>query len=234
MNFVDFDEVVAECAAIIGYGEDEETVKNFCRQWIWGAKKKMSVSDNTIQVCQITAKNLLLPKPKNFKKLEEIALFDSSGNYLPHVFHQGTSRIYPNVDQFSYSVVLNEGEDDEETVTYYLPIDLSENKNSFVIGTNGTQVDYALVRYWPLPLDKNGLPEIYEHEVDACKAYCRYQWSQRKNENQSEIAQNRQTWKEECDWAKATTKSLDFSNEVRKRIGAITNRMIPNFNRSQF
>lgn len=230
----DFEEVVAEAVAILGYLEDEEVAKNFCRQWIWGAKKKLATSDQDIEVAEVQVKNLFIKKPKNLKQLIEIALFDVNGNYIPHVFHQGNQRLYPNMEQVSYDVVLNEGTDDEETVTYYAPVDLSENSSSYVLGTNGTEVSYALVRYYPLPLDENNLPEVYEHEVDACKAYCRYQWSMRKNENQSEIRENRRTWQEECDWAIAKTKSMDFSNEVRKKIAANMNRMLPNFNRSRF
>jgi hypothetical protein len=232
--FVDIDEVIAEAVSILGYGEDDEMAKNFARQWVWSAKKKLGTSDKSIQVCKIYAKNLLLKKPKNIKQTIELSLWDANGNYIPHQFHSGNTRIYPNVDQYTYSYVENEGTDDEETITYYLPVDLSETDSAYVIGTNGTMVDYALVRYYPLPLDANNLPQVYEHEVDAIKFYIKWQWSMRRNENQSEIAQNEMRWKQEADWAKAHGKMMDFTNEVRKKIAATTNKMIPNFNRSQF
>jgi hypothetical protein len=219
MKLVDFDEVVAEAAMMIGYGEDIETCKNFSRQWIWRAKQKMATPDIAIEVCQIHVKNLLARKPKNLKQLLDIALFDASGCQVTHVFHQGNKRVFPN-----YEVV------NEECAA----VDVSENSTSYVIGTNGTDVSYVIIRYYPLPLDENNEPQVYEHEVDACKAYVRYQWSMFKNENQSEIAVNRQTWKEECDWAIAKTKSLDLNNEIRNRMAADFNRMIPNYNRSRF
>lgn len=234
MKHVEFDEVIAEAVAIIGAAGDDEVAKNFARQFAWRALQSLGTTDDSIQVTEITAKNLLLRKPKNLKKLVEIALFDSSDNFIQHKFHQGNSRIYPNIDSYSYNVVLNEGEDDEETVTYSAPVDLSENETSYVIGTNGSQVSYALVRYYPYPLDANSLPLVREDEVEAITAYVRWKWSQRKNENQSEIVNNERVWKQAADWCVAHKKSSDFSNEVRKRIAASLNRMLPNFNRSQF
>lgn len=230
MQYVDFDEVVAEAILTIGASGDDEIAKNFARTFIWRALQKLGVTDNTIQVVQIYAKNLLIKKPSNMKKLEEIALFDANGCYIPHIFHSGNSRIYPNVESYSYTV--NEGTDDE--VTYTLPVDLSESDTSFVIGTNGTNVAYALVRYYPYPLDDRNRPMVREDEVEACSAFVRYMWSKRKNENQSEIRENRDEWLRLADYCRAEKKSSDFSNEVRKQIASTFNRMIPNFNRSRF
>jgi hypothetical protein len=230
MQYVDFDEVVAEAILTIGASGDDEIAKNFAKTFIWRALQKLGVTDNTIQVVQIYTKNLLIKKPSNMKKLDEIALFDASGCFIPHVFHSGNSRIYPNVESYNYTV--NEGTDDE--VTYSLPVDLSESDTSFVIGTNGTNVAYALVRYYPYPLDAKNLPMVREDEVEACSAFVRYKWSQRKNENQSEIRENLNEWLRLADYCRAEKKSSDFSNEVRKQIASTLNRMIPNFNRSRF
>jgi ribosomal protein L21E len=233
MNLISFEEVVAEAVAVLGYTEDEEVAKNFARQFIWRGMQRLAQPENSIEVAKVYAKNLLIKKPKNLKQFVEIALFDANDNFIPHQFHSGNTRIYPNTEQYSYNVVLNEGESDEETVTYYIPVDLSENTTSFVLGTNGTDVSYGLVRYYPLPLDENNLPEIHEHQVEALTNFVRYQWSRRKNENQSEIQANKVAWMESSDWAIAKTKSMDFSNEVRKKIAANLNRMLPNFNRSR-
>ncbi|HYG02051.1 MAG TPA: hypothetical protein VD927_06365 [Chryseosolibacter sp.] len=230
MKIAEFEEVIAEAVSTLGYLEDEEIAKNFARQWVYGAKKKLATSDQSIKVCEVPAKALLIKKPTDMKQLIEIALFDSASNFIPHAFHTGNSRIYPNVDQYSYTTAQGT---DEET-TYYLPVDLSETDTSFTLGTNATEVSYALIRYYPLPIDKDNIPVVYDHEVDAVCAYVRWKWSQRKNQNQSEIRQNKLDFMHECDWAIGKTKSLDFSNEVRKRIAMNFNRQIPNYNRSQF
>jgi len=229
-KIVDYDEVIAEAVSVLGYGEDEEVAKNFARQWAWRALQSLGTTDDTIQVCEITAKNFLLKKPGNLKELVEIALFDSNGCYIPHIFHNGNKRIYPDIDQYYYTVTLSDG----TTTTYYFPIDLSENDNSYVIGTNGDMVTTALIRYYPYPLDASGTPTVREDEVEAIIAYVRWRWSMRRNENQSEIQSNKMLWYEQCDKCKAGKKASDFSQEVRKRIGAIMNRQIPNYNRSQF
>lgn len=230
MNYVDFDEVLAEAISTIGAQGDDEIAKQFCRQWIYRGLQKLGSTDNTIEVCTVYAKNLLIKKPKNLKKLDEIALYDANDVFIPHVWSAGNTRIYPNTQQYSY--IINEGTDEE--VTYTLPVDLSENKTSYVLGTNGAMVSYALVRYYPYPIDVNGNPLVREDEVEALSFYCRYRWSMRKNENQSEIRENKIAWMEAADYCKAEKKSSDFSNETRKKIAATMNKMIPSFNRSKF
>lgn len=232
--YVDFDGVLAEAISVIGASGDDEVAKNFGRQWIWRCVTDFPVSEDNIKVCRIDVKNLLLKKPSEMQRFLEVALYDVNDNFIPHVFHTGQKRIYPNVESYSYNVVLNEGEDDEETVTYTAPVDLSEDRNSFVLGTNGSNVSYAQVRYFAYPLDNNGLPMIREEEVLACVYFVRFMWSLRKNDNQSEIRNNELLYKQEADRVRAKRKSMDFSNEKRKQIAASLNRMLPNFNRSRF
>ena len=232
-QYISFDEVVSESILTIGLSGDDELAKNIARTFIWRGLQKLGSSDDQLEVCQADAKNLLIKKPK-MKRFEAIALFDVNDNFIPHIFHSGVKRIYPNTESYSYNVVTDEGTDDEETTTYYAPVDLSENRNSFVIGTNGTNVAYALIRYWGYPLDANGLPLIQECEVEALTLYVRFKWSQRKNENQSEIAANKMDWMQAADWTIAHKKSVDNHGERKKQQAALLNRMIPNFNRSRY
>jgi hypothetical protein len=129
-------------------------------------------------------------------------------------------------------VLYTSTEDGETTEQFIGPIDISEDSNNFVLGTNGTCVAYALVRYWQYPLDENELPLIREDEVEALSMYVRYRWSLRMNENQSEIQANRMEWFRAADQCKAMKKSIN--NEQAKTIAASMNRMIPSFNRSKF
>lgn len=234
MQYVTFDEVVSEAISIIGASGDDEVAKNFARQFIWRGLQKLGSSDDQLEVSRVDAKNLLIKKPK-MKRFDAIALYDASDNLIPHVFHSGGGkRIYPDVESYSYKVVTDAGTADEETTTYYLPVDLSENRQSFVIGTNGTQVAYALIRYWGYPVDSAGEPLIQECEVEALTLYVRYKWSQRKNENQSEIQANKLAWMEAADWTIAHKKSVDNHGEKKKQQAALLNRMIPNFNRGRY
>src|SRR5690606_5121205 len=227
MQYVDYDEVLAEAIATIGASGDDELAKNFARQWIWRGLQKLGTSDDQLTVVKVFAKNLLIKKPTNMRRLDEIALYDSNDCFIPHIFHSGTKRIYPNTEQY----ILNEDTDSE---VIYGPVDLSENKNSFVLGTNGKDVSYAMIRYWSVPLDENGDPLIQECEVEALTLYVRYRWSQRKNENQSEIRENKIAWMEAADWTVAHKKSLDNHGEAKKRQAADLNRFVGNYNRSRF
>jgi hypothetical protein len=230
MNYIEFDEVVAESMLIIG-GGDDEVAQNFAKTFIWRGLQKLGSTDDTIEVCKVTAKNFLLIKPKNMKRLDEMALFDSNDCFIPHVFHAGVSRIYPNTESYRYSYTNDDG---TTTTELCVPVDLSENKTAYVLGSNGNRVAYAYLRYYPYPMDTSGNPLIREDEVEALTAYVRYKWSQRKNENQSEIAQNLSEWLRLADYCRAEKKASDFTNEVKKSIASQWQRMIPNFNRSRF
>ena len=232
-KYVELDSVVAEAIATLGLSGDDDLAKNFCRQFIWRFVVDLPITDDSMKVAKVFPKNLILKKPADMRRGLDIALYNSADCLIPHKFHSGKSRIYPNTEEFSYSVTTNEGTDDEETTTYYLPVDLSEDGQAYYIGTNGTEVAYAQIRYFAYPLDKAGQPMIREEAVEAATLFCRYKWSLRVNQNQSEIANNERMYKMEADRCRARLKSLDMSDEHRKAIAASMNRMMPNFNRSR-
>lgn len=229
MKYVELDSVVAEAVATLGLSGDDDLAKNFCRQFIWRFVVDLPITDDSLKVSKVTPKNLILKKPDDMRRALDIALYDNADSLIPHKFHSGKSRIYPNTE--SYQITTNEGTDEEET--YYVPVDLSEDGQAFYLGTNGSTVSYALIRYFAYPLDKSGQPMIREEAVEAATLYCRYKWSLRKNENQSEIANNERMYKMEADRCRARLKSFDMSDEHRKAIAASMNRLMPNFNRSR-
>lgn len=228
MALVDFNEVVSE--AMLTLGIADESAETMVRTFIWRGLQKLGMSEDTIEVCRIDAKNYLLKKPKNMKQFIEIALFDVNDDFIPHIFHAGNKRIYPNLETYSYTVT----DDEDNQTTYSVPIDLSENQTSFVIGSNGSSVNYAYVRYYASPIDANGNPVIREEEVEALTLYARYRWSQKVNQNQSEIRANKIDWMEAADYVKAQKKAKDISTDKAKTLASILNRMIPNFNKSRF
>lgn len=214
MEYVELNSVVSEAMASIGVGSHDEVHKALARQWIWRAVIDLPVTEDNIKVCTITAKNLMLKKPGDMRRFLEIALYDESDCLLPHLFQAGKERIYPN----------NE----------CAPVDISENEYAFFIGTNGENVSYAKVRYFAYPLDKDGMPMIREEDVETCVLFVRYKASMRRNDNRSEIQQNKDFYEKEADRQRAKRKSSDLSSEKKKTIGRILNRMIPSFNRSPF
>lgn len=233
MTYIELDTVVARALTIVGLSGDDEVVKNLAREWVWLSILDLPITNDHLKSTKIYPKNLIIKKPADYRRGLDIALYDVSDCLIPHNFHSGKSRIYPDTEQFSYDVVMNEGTDDEETVTYYVPVDLSEDKNAFYLGTTGSNVAYALVRYYSYPIGTDNLPMIPEEASMTCMYFVRYMHSLRKNENQSEIANNERLYKIESDRCRARMKSFEMSDEHRKAIAALMNRMMPNFNRSR-
>lgn len=226
-KYVELDSVVAEALSIIGLSGDDDLAKNFARMWAWRAVVDMPITDDALKVTKIYPKNLILKKPVDMRRPLEVALYDASDCLIPHKFHGGKSRMYPDVEGGSYT------NSDGEVV--YFSVDLSEDGQAYYLGTNaGDNVTYAKVRYFAYPLDSQGYPMIREEAVQTCMYYIRFMWSLRKNENQSEIANNRLMYQQESDRCRARLKSFDMSEETRKAIAASMNRMMPNFNRSRF
>lgn len=227
MSYVSIEGVVSEAISLVGDGTDKEVLKNFARQWIWRELIDLPVTDDNIKVCDIFAKNLILKKSGDMRKFIEIALYDVNNNYLPHVFYSGKKRIYPD----TRIIPAGQNTDNNPVV---VPVDLSEDEYGFYIGTNGSAVSYAKVRYYSYPLDKDGLPMIREEDVQTMVYRVRLNASLKKNDNRSEIDQNRQLYVIEADRARAKRKVSDKSTATMKTLGAIMNRMIPDFNRSNF
>ena len=233
MNYIEIDTVVSRALTIIGLSGDDEVVKNLAREWVWLAVLDLPITNDALKVTKIYPKNLILRKPSDFRRGVDVALYDASDCLIPHKFHSGRERIYPNVEEYSYSVTT--GTDDEQTTTYYAPVDLSESKEAYYLGTNaGDNVAYAKVRYFSYPVDSTGFPMIPEEASETCMFYVRWMHSLRKNENQSEIANNERIYKLTADRCRARMKSFEMSEETRKTIASLMNRMLPNFNRSRF
>jgi hypothetical protein len=123
--------------------------------------------------------------------------------------------------------------EDENADTCH-PVDLSEDQNAFIIGSNGGAVSTAKVRYFAYPLDKDNMPMVRDEEVMMCIHKIRWMASMRENDNQSMIAENERRYKQEADRQRAKRKAAGLSIEKFKTLGAIFNRLIPDFNRSKF
>ena len=225
-KYVTLDSVVNEAIATLGLSGDDDLAKNFCRTFVWRFVVDLPITDDAIKVSKVYPKNLIIKKPPEMRRALDVALYDSSDCLIPHIFHSGKQRTYPNIEELAYT------NSDGDVV--YTGIDLSEDGQAYYLGTNGTPVSYALLRYFAYPLDSSGQPMIREEAVEAATLFCRYKWSLRKNENQSEIANNRLMYQQESDRCRARLKSFDMSEETRKEIAATLNRMLPNFNRSRF
>jgi hypothetical protein len=217
---IPLDETVALAKSIcIDATEQDEAL---FKQWIWEGIKSLGVSEDDIKACTVGAKNFLAKKPEDCRRLIDVALYDAAGCQLNHVFHSGRKRIYP-----AQGNVIASG-----TGTLALWIDVSEDAYNIVIGSNGTDVSAVAIRYFSYPLDTNGFPLIREDESLPLAYFCKFMYSLRKNENQSEIQSNEFRWKLNCDIARAKKKLV--SNEMLKTIASNWSSLIPNLNPNRF
>lgn len=231
MNYYTLEEVAAEAMLVTPNVTDADRL--IARQWISAAIQQTGSCEDEIEVCEITPKNLLAKKPSNCRQLIEIACYDANGNFIPHTFRAGKKRIYPNTNVLTSTTTTNSDGESETTVTYS-SVDVSEDKFNIVLGTNAESVAKIKIRYFAHPLDSYGMPLIREDEKQAAIYYVRFQKLLKDGDNQSAIAMAQDMWFRACDIARAAKKAASLNNDKAKTIASNMNRMIPNFNRSQF
>jgi hypothetical protein len=187
-RFAPMEEVVATAMTIVPGATQEHQV--LFRQWVWEAVKQIGPTTHWVKTCEIKAKNLSIPKPKDLASTLTIGLFDESGHEIHYTWQGYGDRVH--IDRFQNHALLT-----REDATFR--IDLSEDAYYFHIGTNGKSVAYAKLRYLALPIDSDSKLLIPEDNILACATFCRWMWAMRKGDNQSEIDLSRDTWYRERD-----------------------------------
>jgi hypothetical protein len=225
MTYLTLEEVLSEAMSITKTPDKYEAA---ARQWAWTALMQTGVTEQDMDVVLIDVKNFIAKKPKNFRKLDDLALYDAAGNEINHIFRQGRKRIFPDRN----AIARSRNEDGTEEVVYGA-VDVSEDRYNIHIGTNGSNVTTVALRYYTLPIDTNGEPMISEEEKLSVIFYIRYMIAELEDDNQSKVARMEIRWKQECDRARAAKKSTNNSSKQRQN-GREWLRLIPNFNRSQF
>jgi len=223
MNFVEIDTVIARAQTTIPTANTMD--KLIWREWVWMGLQDLGLSDEDIRVCVIYPKNGIAAKPADLKMLLELSLFDTNGRELKHKFRTGGKRIYEDkrINTSTAGEVPS------------VPVDVSDDRYNFILGTNGDNVKEILIRYFAYPIDeKTNLPLIREDEVMACIYFLRYMWALRKNENQSEIQMSQVNWFRESDRVRAKKKMDSLTPEKAKTIMRNWMNLIPDFNMERF
>lgn len=195
-RFVPLDQVTAEAMTVIGDADNKDRL--IFRQWVYRALREIGVGKQNVEVCNLYPKDLSMQKPDDCTSIIDIALFDVNNNEMLYKYHSGASRIHQNRNTYAA--------DGTYSPSVGSIIDLSEDDYYIHLGSNASEVAYAKIRYFKFPVDEDGLPKIPEDQVFAITMFIRYMWSMRKNDNRSEIDQNRYTWLSEKAAAKARSK----------------------------
>jgi hypothetical protein len=220
--FSSIDEATALAKSICGNATEED--ETLFRQWCWEGMLMFGVSEDEIKVCSIIPKNGLAKKPEDCRRILDLALYDSQGCLIPSVFRPGKRRLYP------ISSPTNVIVSDDTIIPLW--VDTSEDMYNITLGSNSDCVSVVGIRYFAYPLDAQGLPLIRQNEALPLSYFCKFMWSMRKNENQSEIANNEQRWLRACDTIRASKKMI--SQEQMKTIARAWRSLIPNLNDNQF
>lgn len=165
--------------------------------WCVAACRDIGSNKDWYKVTVLYPEDFSFKKPDDLVSTVAISLYDSSDQEIRYNFNQGSKRIFP--DRFQINT-------DSSTAQITGRIDLSEDAHYFHMGTNATEVQYALVRYLGMPVDQEGFPLIREDNLLAYEAFCKYMYAKRVNDNRSEIDQNYSIWLKERDKIKGKNK----------------------------
>ena len=186
-QFVSVDEAVATAMTLLP--ENAALNEVLARQWSYMALRNIGPTSHWFDECELYPNdNLILKKPIDMWKAIDIALFTSTGVEVNFVYRGLGKRIH------------REGDLDLQNIPY---VDLSEDNHAFYLGSNGTSVAKAKLKYWQLPIDNDGLPKIPEGQILAIAFFIRWMWSIRQNENQSDRQISEQNYKMERNKARS-------------------------------
>lgn len=226
--YVTLDHVISFSKSVVK--EADNIDQNLWREWIYyGALLHLGISDEEIDVAEITPKQLLAPLPPNCRHILELSLFDSGGNQLSHKYRTGVRRIYSDQRITSTATASS-----NSLVNNGIPVDVSNDHYNIVLGTNGTIVSKIMLRYFKYPVDANEQPLIREEDMMACMYFVKHMTSIRNNQSRSEIDQFWKLWALHRDMAKAAKKMNSMTEEKAKTVLQESMRMIPQFSTKLF
>jgi hypothetical protein len=175
-RFLTLDEVVAEAATLIkGAGAEERLLM---KQWAWRALRNIGPTADNVDIVTLYPENLVLRKPDDYSRSISIALYDASGNELLNNYRSGKYRIHQSRNVFVKDGVYRPQFD--------ASISISEDENFYYLGSNGTNVAYAMLRYFKLPVDDQGNPVFGEHVVHAINMWILWYWAIREGKDSRE------------------------------------------------
>ena len=222
-RFVTIDEVVNEASTYIGEATDLERL--MMRQWVYRALNLIGPADENIKVCEIAVKDYAAVIPNDCVGLSyilDLALKDAHDNDIPYRYESGKERIHERI--FTDSIPNEIPRQTEVSVD-----------NKTIILSNNPNVKKVKLRYFSLSIDSNGDLMITEDMVFALVCFIRLAWAMRKNDNRSQIQQDREMWLGEMQRVKANRKmpsELEMRDIVKKwmtLIPALNRRTYNNF-----
>lgn len=191
------------------------------RTWVYEALKAIGPTTHWVKTAQLVPKNGSFEKPKDMASPLSIALFagDTELNFKYEPAAEG--RIHVDRYEVHDNLVNNQAMG---------RVDLSDDAYYFHVGTNGNAVTSMVIRYYAMPVDRNKELLIPEDNLFAVAMFCKWSWTMRKGDNQSEQMNARDTWYRELASIKGKNKmpSMFRANEFFKSYASLINSFKPN------
>lgn len=218
-RYVTMQEATATAMLMCGGATQEDRL--IFQTFVWEAMKHIGPTRHWIKVCKLTPKNGDFKKPKDLASTVDFALFDASNVEITYNYFYGAERIH--TDRYTIHDNLVDG-------TLTGRVDISEDGYYFHMGNNADLVAYMELRYLALPINEENELVIPEDNIFAIAMFCRWAWSMRRNDNQSEIMNNRDTWYRERDRIYGNNKmpSVKQAKEFAKHYMSLINSYKPN------
>lgn len=184
MQYITFDEAVAECLAL--QGDPTPLQRSLFRQWVGGAIEQLGPDKTDRRGVVIQATEGILPKPAGYIYPIDLELKDSEGKSISYIY-QGINKDLVGRTQSGQVVV-------------------SEGTSGFGL-SSGNGVKEAVLEYYSLPLSDTGQLLINAADMPAIVSYVDWMWERRLKRSAAAVAEARQVWKEDRHIAKSRRKT---------------------------
>ncbi len=195
-KFVTSEEVISTARILVP--EIDDSLSLLCRQLVYLGVRELGPILEDIKDCVLYPHDNALKKPEDCLIIDDIALFDATGNELAYTYRGPGKGVHKDF-----------------STTFSVPIDISEDDWFIHFGSNGDYVATAAIRYYGLPIDEYGDIRIPERWLLPLSHFIRYMLAIRLDNGKEPMA--REVWKEERRKAKSVNKTVSHISPLAMR-----------------
>lgn len=182
-SFVPVDQVVATAMSLV---EVADTIdRAYMKEWVYLGLNDIGPNVSWFKEASLIPTGLQMRKPTDLYSTVDITLYDANNCEL-----KATYRGLGTRSHFSDNSLINQG---VYAPALGAPVDLSEDAYYFNLGSNGTAVAQAKIKYMAHPVDEDGNLMIPENLVLPLSYFVVYMYSIRKSNLQGQQVNN-QKW----------------------------------------
>lgn len=165
MNFLTIDEVVANASTLIK--NIEPKTRLLMKSWAYLGERRIGFSGLQINVEEVPVEDLIIRKPEYCAQPIDIALYDEQNNEYKYEF-KGQGKPIHSGNRYKWG-----------------KIDVHETPFDFRLGSNGSMISRAKIKFYAYPVDDNGDLMFPEHHLEALMFYIKWMYDMREGDIQS-------------------------------------------------